>query len=182
MCAVPGGVALCLLFLLALPGASRAQQEQSPVASALRTLTQRFQQNLVGAAEEMPADKYGYKPTPEQMSFGQLVLHVAGSNDYLCSTISGEKPPGSEKLQPTASKERLVTRLRSSFAYCSTALAKLNDTRLGERVPFFGGREVTRAAAILALAEDWGDHYGAAAVYLRLNGVLPPTARRGEGK
>jgi uncharacterized damage-inducible protein DinB len=178
MRAFVGGLALCLLVV---PIASHAQQGQSPVSSALRTLTQRFQQNLVGAAQEMPAEKYAYKPTSEQMSFGQLMLHVAGSNDYMCSAISGEKAPTGPKLQPTDSKEQLVARLRSSFDFCSRALSKVGDTKLGEQVPFFGGRTVSRAAAMLALAEDWGDHYGAAAVYLRLNGVLPPTARqRGE--
>jgi uncharacterized damage-inducible protein DinB len=175
MRAFVGGIVLCLL---AMPAVSTAQQAQSPVSSALRTLTQRFQQNLVGAAEEMPAEKYGYKPTSEQMSFGQLMLHVAGSNDYMCSTIAGEKAPAEQKIQPTAGKDQLVSRLRGSFDYCSRALAKVDDSKLGEQVPFFGGRTVSRAAAMLALAEDWGDHYGAAAVYLRLNGVLPPTARR----
>jgi uncharacterized damage-inducible protein DinB len=178
MRALVGGLALCLLIV---PVASHAQQGQSPVSSALRSLTQRFQQNLVGAAQEMPADKYGFKPTQEQMSFGQLMLHVAGSNDYMCSTIAGEKAPAAQKLQPTANKDELVTRLRDSFDFCSRALAKVDDSKLGEQVPFFGGRSVSRAAAMLALAEDWGDHYGAAAIYLRLNGVLPPTARqRGE--
>lgn len=178
MKAFVGAIALCLL---AVPAASHAQQAQSPVSSALLMLTQRFEGNLVGAAQEMPAEKYGYKPTPQQMSFGQLVLHVAGSNDYMCATISGEKAPESQKLQPTDSKEKLLTRLQDSFSYCSRALAKVNDATLGEEVPFFGGRKVTRAMAMLALAEDWGDHYSAAAIYLRLNGLLPPTARqRGE--
>lgn len=178
MKAFVGAIALCLL---ALPAASHAQQAQSPVSSALRMLTQRFQGNLVGAAQEMPAEKFGYKPTPQQMSFGQLVLHVAESNDYMCSTISGEKAPESQKLQPTDSKEKLLTRLQDSFAFCNRSLAKVTDATLGEEVPFFGGRKVTRAAAMLALAEDWGDHYSAAAIYLRLNGLLPPTARqRGE--
>jgi len=27
------------------------------------------------------------------------------------------------------------------------------------------------------LSDDWYDHYGAQAVYLRLNGILPPTAK-----
>jgi len=178
MKAFVSGLALCLL---AVPATSEAQQAQNPVSSALRTLAQRFQGNLVGAAQEMPAGKYGFKPTPQQMSFGQLVLHVAGSNDYMCSTISGEQAPTSQKLQPTDSKEKLMSRLQDSFTFCDRALAKVSDATLGEEVPFFGGQKVSRAAAMLALAEDWGDHYSAAAIYLRLNGLLPPTARqRGE--
>jgi hypothetical protein len=46
-------------------------------------------------------------------------------------------------------------------------------------VPFFGDREVTRAHAMFAAVEDWGDHYSQLAIYLRLNGLLPPTAKKG---
>jgi hypothetical protein len=59
-------------------------------------------------------------------------------------------------------------------------LAKVNDANLGTKVPFFGNREVTRAQAVLAAVEDWADHYSQLAIYLRLNGLLPPTAKRGQ--
>ncbi|HEU4643379.1 MAG TPA: DinB family protein [Gemmatimonadaceae bacterium] len=174
-------LATAVATLFALPVAAGAQQGGNPLADALRADLQRSQRNLVGAAEAMPADKYGFKPTPAQMSFGQLVLHVAGSNEYMCSTISGAKQPDEAKLQPTDSKDKLVARLKRSFDYCGTALASVDDSKLSETVPFFGGRTISRAGAMLDLAADWADHYGAAAVYLRLNGVLPPTAKRGEG-
>jgi uncharacterized damage-inducible protein DinB len=170
-----------LLVITVLPLAAanaRAQQPQHPVADALRQSAERAQRNLVGAAEEMPANKYRFKPTPAQMSFGQLVVHVAGSNEFLCSSISGAKSPDEAKLEPTAARDKLVTRLKRSFDFCSTALAAVTDEKLREEVPFFGGRKVTRAAAMVDLAADWADHYAAAAMYLRLNGLLPPTARR----
>ena len=56
----------------------------------------------------------------------------------------------------------------------------MEDSRLGDSIPFFGGRKVTRAAAMLALADDWADHYSQVAIYLRLNGLLPPTAKKKE--
>ena len=31
----------------------------------------------------------------------------------------------------------------------------------------------------IGAAEDWADHYGQLAAYLRLNGILPPTAQHG---
>ena len=57
------------------------------------------------------------------------------------------------------------------------ALSKVDDTKLGETVELFGGRQGPRAFALIALTNDWADHYTAAAMYLRLNGLLPPTAR-----
>ena len=62
---------------------------QNPIASALQSTAARAARNLVESAEEMPADKYGYKPTPAQMSFGQVVLHLAGGNDMMCGWIAG---------------------------------------------------------------------------------------------
>jgi hypothetical protein len=159
-----------------------AQQSSNPVSGALKSQLKTAERNLVAAAEAMPADKYGFKPTAAQMSFGQLVLHVAGSNVFMCSTIAGTKPPQLTKLDTTATKDVLLARIKESFAYCTTTLAAVDDSKLGDMVPFFGGRTISRAGAMMDLAGDWADHYGASAIYLRLNGVLPPTAKAREGK
>ena len=67
-----------------------------------------------------------------------------------------------------------------TLAFAQMAYFVFHDTKLAGKVPFFGGREITRAAAIVAAAEDWGDHYSQLAIYLRLNGLLPPTAKQKE--
>jgi hypothetical protein len=56
-------------------------------------------------------------------------------------------------------------------------VSQLKESTLGDSVPFFGGRKVTRARAVIVLAQDWADHYAQAAMYLRANGILPPSAR-----
>ena len=67
-------------------------QAQNPVTNGLRAIEQRQAKNIVEAAEEMPADKYGFKPTPAQMSFGDVVAHlVREGNDYLCGSASGQR-------------------------------------------------------------------------------------------
>jgi hypothetical protein len=53
----------------------------------------------------------------------------------------------------------------------------VGDAKLGDELTLFGGRKGTKAAAVIALTSDWADHYSAAAMYLRLNGLLPPTAK-----
>ena len=151
---------------------------QNPVADALRANEQRMAQNLVAAAEEMAADKYGFKPTPPQMSFAKVVVHLAEGNDYLCGTIGGVKAPERAKVDTTDSKDKLVARLRETFQFCDTALAKVDDSKLADQLPFFGGRPMSRAGVILVTVGDWADHYSQAANYLRLNGHLPPTAKR----
>jgi len=168
------------LAVALLPRLAAAQQAAStaPVAEAFRDNARRASTNLVAAAEEMPAEKYSFKPTPSQMSFGDVVAHVAEGNDYFCSTIGGAKAPTRTKVSATDPKATLVARLRETFQFCDQALAGLDDSKLGEQLPFFGGRMMSRAAIMTAKTGDWGDHYSQAAIYLRLNGLLPPTAKK----
>ena len=165
----------CLAVLLAT---SAFAQEKNPVTSVVKEILPRQEKNLVAAAEEMPANKYSYKPTEEQMTFGHLVLHILGSNNHLCSTIADMPAPSAPGLKETDDKEKLVSALKSSFEFCSTALDKVDDSKLAEPVELFGGRKGPRAFALIALTNDWADHYSAAAMYLRLNGMLPPTAQK----
>ena len=160
----------------------RAQEGNapSPVSEALRRIRDHDGKNLVAAAEEMPANKYGFKPTPAQMSFGDVIVHLSGGNDFLCSIVAGETAPKRAEIKVDAGKDKLVERLRESFQYCETALTKADDSKLTGMVPWFGGRQITRAQAVLATAQDWADHYSQLAIYLRLNGLLPPTAKQKE--
>jgi hypothetical protein len=160
--------------------AAAAQNGGAPVSDALRSIAQRSSKNLVAAAEEMPGGKYGFKPTPAQMSFADVIGHLSQGNDYLCSKIGGAAAPKRAELGKSAPKEKLVARLRETFEFCDATLGKLTDADLGGKVPFFGEREVSRAEAMFAAAEDWADHYSQLAIYLRLNGLLPPTAKRKE--
>jgi len=154
------------------------QDSSTPVSDALRSTAERDARNLVAAAEEMPAGKYGFKPTPAQMSFGDVIAHLSNGNDYLCSTIAGVEAPKRSEITGGAGKEKLVPRLKETFQFCQTALGKVDDSKLDEKLPFFGERKLSRAAVILATGQDWADHYSQLAIYLRLNGLLPPTAKQ----
>ena len=166
-----------LVAALLCPVAAGAQMHANPVTDTVRQQVQRESKNLGGAAAEMPADKYGFRPTEPQMTFGHLIMHIAQSNVFLCSKISGMAAPAQAKLSDTDPKTALVQAVNASFDYCGTALAKVNDSMLGDEITVFGGRKMTRAAALISLSDDWADHYSAAAMYLRLNGLLPPTAQ-----
>jgi hypothetical protein len=169
------------LVIGGLTGTAGAQSAPAaaPVADAFRSIAQREGRNIVAAAEEMPGEKYGFKPTPAQMSFGEVVAHLIAGNDYLCSQVSGVAAPKRNELPKGASKDELVGRLRETFDFCESALGKVTDASLGAKVPLYGDNAVTLAAAMLSTAQEWAGHYSQMAVYLRLNGRLPPTARRG---
>jgi hypothetical protein len=168
-------VVVALAALPALPALGTAQSS-APAADAFRQNAARAEKNLVAAAEEMPAGKYGYKPTPAQMTFAEIVLHVAQDNDEACPPIGGAKSPERAKLTPADDKAKLVTRLRDSFAFCEQSVAHLDDSDLAGRVSAFG-EKWTRPGLMMERVEDWADHYSQFAIYLRLNNLLPPTAK-----
>jgi hypothetical protein len=139
-------------------------------------MEQRYARILVAAAEAMPAEKYNYRPTPGQMSFAQVQVHLINEgNDLLCGKVAGMAPPTRTAIDTTASKDALVARLKESFQFCEQAFAKLDDSNLSQPIQLFG--PVTLASAMMITVGDWADHYSQEANYLRLNGVLPPTAR-----
>jgi hypothetical protein len=148
----------------------------NPVSAAVKSQLPRFSKNMVAAAEAMPAEKYNFKPTPEMNTFGHLVMHIAQSNNSLCSKISGAAAPD-VKYSDSDPKDKLVGALKASFEYCTTALEKVDDSKLGDQMMLFGNHPFSRAGVLIILSDDWYDHYGAQAIYLRLNGILPPTAQ-----
>jgi hypothetical protein len=154
----------------------KAAPVANPVSATVKGQLPRFAKNMVAAAEAMPAEKYSFKPTPEMNTFGHLVLHSLQANNNLCSKVSGATAP-EVTLTDTDPKEKLVAGLKASFDFCTTALANADDSKLGEAVTFGPNRQSNGAGVWILLSDEWFDHYGTQAVYLRLNGILPPTAQ-----
>jgi len=156
-------------------------QEASPVATAnpvvwsAHEIYARQSRLLVAAAEQMPEEKYGYRPTPEQLTFGRIISHVAQSNGSLCALLSDTKAPATLMVSETAPKAELVAALKASFAFCGPVIDGLKDARLGDSITYHGA-SVPRARALIELTDDLEDHYSQLAGYLRLNGTLPPSA------
>jgi uncharacterized damage-inducible protein DinB len=176
--------AIFLMFMMAMiASAPQAQQtaapEKNPVSNAMRNMLNRESKIIVAAADEMPADKYDYHPTPAQMTFGHLIAHLAQSNNLLCSKISGAAPPVDAKISETDPKDKLVPALKASFDYCTQVLANVDDSNLGAQITLYGTRTTTQAGAMFTLANDFFDHYSTEAMYLRMNGLLPPSAQQG---
>jgi hypothetical protein len=176
---------VCLNFAwaqtAAQPSATATPQASAlvkdPVTVSLRTLLPRSRGNVLGAITAMPADKFNYKPTPDQMTFAHLVVHIIGSNNLLCAKTADVAAPKVEEAKETDTKDKLLAAATASYDFCGEALGKMDDSKLGDTVELFGGRQGPRALAAIALASGWADHYATAAMYLRLNGILPPSAQ-----
>lgn len=164
---------ICTITPIAAPAQTSAGD---PVSTTLRRVLERFSNNLLASAEEMPADKYSYHPTPAQMTFGQTMQHVSTVNNFACSKVADASAPEEQKIAET-DKDKLVQQLKASMDFCKQAFAKLTDAKMGDPVTMFRGRQSNRFGAALEVTNDLIDHYAAVAVYLRLNGLLPPTAQ-----
>src|SRR5271154_6837297 len=125
---------IVIFALLLLAASATAQttfaQTKDPVGPALRAILPGRQKNTVAAVEAMPADKFNYKPSADQMTFGRLVVHMAETNNLLCSKAAAVPAPKVDEVKETDSKDKLVAALKASFDFCSDALAKMDDSRL----------------------------------------------------
>jgi len=161
----------------ATPAPPTSAPVKDPVTASLRILLPRSRNNILGAISAMPADKFNYKPTPDQMTFAHLVVHIIGSNHNGCAKAADVPAPKVEEVKETDTKDKLLAATTASYDFCADALGKMDDSKLGDSIELSGGRQGPRAMVALGLASGWADHYAAAAMYLRLNGILPPTAQ-----
>ncbi|MEO8227831.1 MAG: DinB family protein [Gemmatimonadota bacterium] len=131
---------------------------------------------ILQAAQDMPADKFAYKATPEVRSFGQLVAHVAGSQYMFCAVALGEKERAEDDIEKTkTAKADIVAAMQASNEYCARAYA-VNDAATTAPVSLFG-MTMTRLGVLVRNATHDGEHYGNIVTYLRLNGMVPPSSR-----
>jgi uncharacterized damage-inducible protein DinB len=174
--------AVALLGSLALAQAAApaaAGSSKNPVTDTVRQIFENQQRNLVAAAEQMPADKYTFHPTEGQNTYAQMMAHIATSNAFLCQRIGDQPAPDNiQKVKPEDGKDKIVAAVKDSFAYCAAALKAVDDSKLGDEVPAYRNTKRPRAWALIALTNDFADHYSAAAGYLRAAGMLPPSAQR----
>jgi hypothetical protein len=181
---------LAILTLVA-PISLAAQQPPAPlpanpVTASFRNRISALHRNIAQAFDSIPASKFSYKPTQAQLSIGYIAQHIADDDYFFCNNfgaMKGTRPAEdtatADSVKATWPKDKLVPRLKDSFAFCDQALNQLDDTKLGEGVTItLGGnsRIVSRGGMALAHALDLADHYSQLANYMRLNNLIPPTA------
>lgn len=172
-------ILLAALGLAWLAPFALGQTISNPITSTVRMVLHNSAQHMIASAKLMPAAKYGYKPTPPQMTFRHLIKHATMANYFFCSKLTGAAMPIAAHgvMAGHPAKAVLVKRLQASYAYCKARFAHATDQGLGNSIHLFGPRSVSRGGGMIIMTDDWTDHYAIAAYYLRLNGILPPTAR-----
>ena len=157
------------------------------MTTAFRGTYARLHRQLPQAFDSIPADKFGYKPTPAQQTFGYIAQHLVNDNYFFCNDFGEKKAtrPADETSTPdsvkaTWPKDKLVASLKASIAFCDEAFEQIDDTKLVDMLtvslPNGTTRQVARFNRVLGHALDMTDHYSQLANYMRLNGMLPPSA------
>ena len=135
-------------------------------------------QFTVDVADKMPAEFYDFKPTPAEMSFGELMVHIAGANVFRFNQLTGAQPPAFFRQRPSkqVSKQDAIQALNESFDYVIALLPKITPEQMAKtfKVDWKGRPEPTGRAMILNMFVHVAHHRAQAEVYMRLKGIEPP--------
>lgn len=180
------------VMTLALPAFVSAQQPAAappadPITTAFRNRTLALQRNLAQAFDSIPEAKFNYKPTPAQLTIGYIAQHLAADNYFFCNnfgdmkaTVPAAQTATADSVKAKWPKADLVSQMKESFKFCEAAVAQLNDANIGGFFTQAGPNGTTRQSArvnmVLGHVVDMADHYSQIANYMRLNGMIPPTA------
>jgi uncharacterized damage-inducible protein DinB len=134
---------------------------------------------LIAMAEDLPEDKYDFKPTPAQRSFAEQLLHAAGANYFFTNPVMGKEPPAAEdpKRDQYKSKADIVAFAKKSFADGAAAIQSKGEKGLTTEVVYFAHQKARVLDMAYGLIEHNGEHYGQLVVYYRLAGLVPPESR-----
>lgn len=153
---------------------------QSTVKDALVKHWKVSKDFTIAVAKLMPAEDYGFKPVPAELSFGQVVVQLAGANLNACSNASGIKRPDvPENIlnvfrgKGEASKDIVMEFLAASFDFCNQAVASMTPEKLDASAGP-ENRKMTGFEWLWAYFTHTAHHRGQLEVYLRLKGIQPP--------
>jgi len=133
----------------------------------------------IAVAKAMPAESWAFRPVPEEMSFGELIVHIGGANLNACSNAGGvTRPTIPEKIMKAVADKQPAERdlalkfLSDSFQFCNQTIASIAPEKLDAVMGTT--RKMTAFEWLWSYFTHTAHHRGQAEVYLRLKGVTPP--------
>lgn len=171
-------VSAATLCTLAIPALA-----QTTVKDALAKHWRTSGEFTVAVAEAMPADGYNFRPNPDEMSFGQVMAHIALADLGACANASGlarpDLPPkiaewaNAKGTKPEVAKDAAVPFMKDTFAFCDKAIAAMTPEKL-DNVQGPAARHLTGFEWLWGYFTHTAHHRGQAEVYLRVKGIKPP--------
>lgn len=165
----------CLLAGVLLSGMAWAQAGDNPHLTSSRAFFQMAKTNVLKSADKMPEDKFGFRPSDDVRTYGQVLAHIADAQYTLCGMVREGKPvrKGIEKSATT--KADIVKALNEAFAYCDAAYDGLTDSSSAAMVSWFGQPRTKLTVLDFNITHTY-EHYGNLVTYMRINHIVPPSS------
>jgi len=163
-------ILLSILFTAALPLAAA----DDATVQILKKHVQTSREFTIAVANQMPTDQYGFKLTPDQMSFGEQMVHIANANGFFFGKMTGQKGPAADPKKAT--KENAIAALQASYDFALQEIGKLKDAQLMQIVDTGDGK-MTMLEGVMLLLDHSTNHRASAEMYLRVKGIKPADYR-----
>ena len=165
---------LFIALFLSATNMATAQKIDFLFLDAAITKLQNSKEYTLKVANLLPEEKYGFKPVPDEMSFGEQLLHIAANLNWLTSSyITSSKSPVTKAATTVQKKDEVIEVLNKTYEYAIGALKSFEASHLADTVSFFAGPK-TKLQIINLISDHQTHHRAQMIVYLRLNGVKPP--------
>ena len=175
-------VALVFLAMPALAQEAKKAAPPKPAPSPSQAVLESWNdigRKLIAIAEDLPEDKYDYKPNPDSRTFVAQLLHASASMYYFTDPAQGKKPhlPDDPKRDELQSKAQIVAFVKKCVQDGADVIKAKGDKGMNVSVAA-GGPTLTRISDLAyGLTEHSGEHYGQLVVYYRINSMVPPESR-----
>jgi uncharacterized damage-inducible protein DinB len=166
-----------MILAATLAGAQTPAASDTGYTATVRSRWNSVKRNVAASAEKMPDANYGFKPTPDVRSFGELIGHLANEHYLLCSQLRGEKNSMVDvDFEKKTTKAELVKAINDSIAYCDAAYTAARDEPKTVAAFSETQKDTPFRVMLLNMTHD-SEHYGNLVTYLRLKGIVPPSSQ-----
>lgn len=168
---------LTTLLLFSLVTSPLLAQQDNFIKDYLERL-ENSRKYLILVAEMMPEDNYGYKASPESLTFAENLMHIGFAVDWHSQSLLGGRESRDWKTDTIfkvakKSKEEMIATINKTFDETITLIKQFDTTQLNDTLDYFGLNR-TKRQIFLLLADHITHHRGQMLVYMRLNGLVPP--------
>jgi uncharacterized damage-inducible protein DinB len=184
LAAVLFAAVLAAVLAVAPARAQEAKKEaQAPPPSPSQSVLNDWNEigrKLIAIAEDLPEDKYDYKPNPASRSFVEQLLHASASMYFFTDIAQGQKARYGDdpKRDELKTKEQVVAFVKKCVADGADLIKAKGDSGMSAAIDSPFGKQMMRVSDLAyGLIEHSGEHYGQMVVYYRINGMVPPESR-----
>ena len=171
-----------MMLAMFLGLAAQTGERVDPMAETVAKWFTMIERSFVALADAMPENRWGFAPTDGEFNnvrtFAQQIKHVACANVAFFNEVERKVPPDGCEAggpSPARTKGELMTYLRESFGYASRVMRALTPSNAMDPVEGPYGGKTTRLGISTLAVWHATDHYGQLVIYLRMNGIVPPS-------